>query len=120
MLEPRDDGTAEHVRNEGWSHARTEPIRSDNIDTFHELEEESQARVLTALTVLRVSKKHCVKRDLPVRSSPEVCDRLGYAGFDTDRSRLSKIVWKRRKDMLRRAWARLPTSFGNYPITIKR
>lgn len=118
MLQPGNNEDTEHTRNPGWAYKRTEGIGKGSVGRFYSLPTEVQEEIITALTLIRVSRAHMTARHLKQVSCAEICAILGYTFEPRVYSCRFKIVRAYARDMVYRTYKRYPTHILYYPLEI--
>jgi hypothetical protein len=118
MLQPGDNEDTEHTQNAGWNYKRTEEIGIGSVGRFNSLPKEVQEEIVTALSLIRVSRAHVKAKHLSHASCSEICTALCYK-FEP---KVYGCKWKIRRsyvqDIVYRTYKRYPTHVLNYPLEI--
>ncbi len=118
MLRPSANEDTEHIQNPGWSYKRTEEVGGGSVGRFHSLPKEVQEEIITALSLLRVSRAHVIAKHLSHASCSEICTALGYE-FEPQVYRCKwKILRSYVQDVVYRTCKRYPTHVLYYPVEI--
>jgi hypothetical protein len=116
MLRPSANEDTEHIQNPGWSYKRTEEVGGRSVGRFHSLPREVQEEIITALSLIRVSRAHVIAKNLPHASCSEICTALGYE-FEPQVYRCKwKILRSYVQDVVYRTCKRYPTHVLYYPV----
>lgn len=103
-----------------WGSHPGKEISKKNIGKFKSIESKDQRRIITALTLFEISKKHINNKGLEHKNCIEICDQLGYH-FQPNVYNEFRREYRKNfiKDLVSRTLNNYPTSLLNYPAKFK-